>query len=156
MPAGTGRRTLPPMRSAWGLVAGGSALVLAAAGCGGGGGAVTTKAAWTAKHGAAVTNLNSDIETAQATLSSLQRTGILGDCTQVEDSLAEARKGLPVPDPTVDAALRASLDAVAPGAEDCVQGARGPDIPRLEKSFSELREAHTLLDVARRTIDAWR
>ena len=102
-----------------------------------------------------MTALNGDLDTARTTLSTLQRPDILGNCTQLRDSLGEARKGLPVPDATADAALRTAMDAVAVGTEDCIQGARGPDIPRLEKSFSELREAHTLLDLANRTLAAW-
>lgn len=124
--------------------------------CGGSSGARTsTKAAWTAKHGAALATLNADLETTRATLSSLQRPDILGTCSQLRDSLGEARKGLPVPDPPSDAALRAGLDAVGVGMDDCIAGARGPNITQLEKSFSELREAHTLMEVATRTLDAW-
>jgi len=130
------------------------ALVLGA--CGGSSGPASPKAAWEAKHGEAIKALNSDLETARTTLSSLQRPDILGNCTQLRDSLDEARKGLPVPDPTADGALRTGLDAVAVGTEDCIKGAQGPNIPQLEKSFSELREAHTLMDVANRTLDAWK
>jgi hypothetical protein len=130
---------------------------LLAVSCGGGSTAAgsSSKAAWTARHGAALTILNADLETARSTLSSLQRPDILGTCTQLRDSLTEARKALPVPDPPSDAALRAGLDAVGVGTDDCIAGARGPNIPQLEKSFSELREAHTLMDVAGRTLDAW-
>lgn len=131
-------------------------LALVAAGCGGDSTAtVPPKARWTAKHGAALSTVNADLETARTTLSSLQRPNILGTCTQLRESLAEARKGLPVPDPSADAALRTGLDAVALGTDDCIAGARGPNIPQLEKSFSELREAHTLMEVANRTVDAW-
>lgn len=130
------------------------ALVLV--GCGGGSTPASPKAAWEAKHGAAMTALNADLETARTTLSSLQRPDILGNCTELRDSLTEARKGLPVPDPDADRALRAGLDAVGVGTDDCIRGAQGPNIPQLEKSFSELREAHTLMDVANRTLDAWR
>ena len=126
-------------------------------GCGGGSTATTasSKAAWTAKHGPAVAALNRDLQTARDTLSTLQRNDILDYCNQLKDSLAEARKGLPVPDPTSDTNLRTALDAVGAGADDCVSGARGPDIPQLEKSFRELREAATLMDVANRTLDNW-
>jgi hypothetical protein len=125
-------------------------------GCGDSSEPASPKAAWEAKHGEALRVLNTDLETARSTLSSLQRPDILGNCTQLRDSLNEARKGLPVPDPTADGALRAGLDAVAVGTEDCIRGAQGPNIPQLEKSFSELREAHTLMDVANRTLDAWK
>ena len=110
----------------------------------------------TAAHGDAITTLNRDLDVARTTLSSLQRPDILGACNQLRDSLGEARKGLPVPDADADAALRTALDAVAAGTEDCIQGARGPDIPQLEKSFGELREAHTLMDVADQRLEAWR
>jgi hypothetical protein len=123
--------------------------------CGGSSGGGSTKAAWTARHGAAITALNTDLQTARDTLSSLQRTDILSNCNQLRDSLNEARKGLPVPDPTSNTALQTALDAVGVGTEDCVSGARGPDIPQLEKSFRELREAATLMDVANRTLANW-
>jgi hypothetical protein len=135
------------------------AVVVAAAllaGCGGGSGPdESSKAGWMGRHGQAIAALNADLDAARSTLSSLLRPEILGSCNQLRDSLAEARKGLPVPDPATDTALRNALDAVAVGTEDCIQGARGPDIPQLEKSFRELREAHTLLDVANRSIEAW-
>jgi len=143
------------VRAIWAPVAGGVAMALA--GCGGGSPSTApTKGEWTAKHGAAVATLNADLEAARTTLSSLQRPDILGNCNQLRDSLGEARKGLPVPDPTADAALRAGLDAVGVGTDDCIRGAQGPNIPQLEKSFSELREAHTLMDVANRSLEAWR
>jgi len=126
-------------------------------GCGGvSSPAASGKAAWTARHGAALAALNTDLGTARTTLSSLQRPDILGSCNQLRDSLEEARKGLPVPDPVTDTNLRAALDAVGVGAEDCIKGAQGPNIAQLEKSFSELREAHTQMDVANRSIDAWK
>jgi hypothetical protein len=123
--------------------------------CGGDSGGGSSKAAWMAKHGEALTILNKDLETARATLSSLQRPDILGSCTQLRDSERELRTGLPVPDPDSDAALRTGLDAIAEGVEDCVRGAQGPNIPQLEKSFRELREAQTLMVVANQTIEAW-
>jgi hypothetical protein len=146
-----------PMRRVGGLALAAAAVaaVLSACGSSGASTATTSKAAWTARHGAAIATLNADLQTAQDTLSSLQRPDILGNCNQLRDSLAEARKALPVPDPTTDTALRNGLDAVGVGVEDCIQGARGPVIPQLEKSFSELREAHTLMQVAGNTIANW-
>lgn len=141
------------MRSVRALAGGVALLALAA--CGGDSGATTSKAAWTKAHGPALDVLDTDLKAARSTLSSLQRPNILGTCTALRDSLAEARKGLPVPDPASNEALRNALDAIGAGTEDCFQGARGPNIPQLEKSFSELREADTLLDLARRRIEAW-
>ena len=136
-----------------------SAAVAAAvlAGCGGdSSSAGSSKGAWTASHGEAIAALSADLEVARSTLSSLQRPEILGSCNQLRDSLGQARTSLPVPDPAADAALRTALDAIAVGTEDCIQGARGPNIPQLEGSFGELREAQKLMDVANRTIEAWR
>ena len=135
-------------------VAGGLALLLLTA-CGGDSGSPTSKAAWTKAHEPALDALETELDAARATLSSLQRPNILGSCTALRDSLDEARKGLPVPDQKSNSALRNALDLIGLGTEDCFEGARGPNIPQLEKSFSELREGDTLLDLARRTIDAW-
>jgi hypothetical protein len=133
---------------------GGAVLVLLVA-CGGGSDA-PSKASWTAEHGPALDALDADLQAARTTLSSLQRPDILGTCGALRDSLAEARKGLPVPDERSNGALRSALDLIALGTDDCFEGARGPNIPQLEKSFSELREGSTLLDLARRTIDTWK
>jgi hypothetical protein len=133
-------------------VASGLALVVLVA-CGGD--PVSSKAAWTKAHGPALDALKTELDAARATLSSLQRPNILGSCTALRDSLGEARKGLPVPDEKSNTALRNALDLIGLGTDDCFEGARGPNIPQLEKSFSELREGDTLLDLARRTIDGW-
>ena len=136
-------------------VSGMAVLLLVA--CGGGSdGSSSSKASWTAKHGPALDALGADLQAARTTLSSLQRPDILGTCGALRDSLGEARKGLPVPDQESNTALRGALDLISLGTDDCFEGARGPNIPQLEKSFSELREGATLLDLARRTIDAWK
>jgi hypothetical protein len=140
------------MRGVRAAVGGAAIMVLVA--CSGGSG-TTTKASWTAEHGPALDALEADLQAARTTLSSLQRPDILGTCGSLRDSLGEARKGLPVPDQKSNSALRSALDLIALGTDDCFEGARGPNIPQLEKSFSELREGATLLDLARRTIDAW-
>lgn len=121
----------------------------------GGGSDEASKASWIAKHGRALEALDVDLGAARTTLSSLQRPDILGSCGALRDSLGEVREGLPVPDQKSNAALRSALDMIALGTDDCFEGARGPNIPQLERSFSELREGTTLLDLARRTIDAW-
>lgn len=132
----------------------GAAAVLLLVACGGGSD-TASKAGWTAEHGPALDALDTDLQAARTTLSSLQRPDILGSCGALRDSLGEVQKGLPVPDQKSNAALRSALDMIALGTDDCFEGARGPNIPQLEKSFSELREGTTLLDLALRTIDAW-
>jgi hypothetical protein len=139
------------MRSVRAVASGLALAVLVACG----GDSVSSKAAWTKAHGPALDALKTELDAARATLSSLQRPNILGSCTALRDSLGEARKGLPVPDQKSNTALRNALDLIGLGTDDCFEGARGPNIPQLEKSFSELREGDTLLDLARRTIDGW-
>lgn len=139
------------MRSVRAVASGLALAVLVACG----GDSVSSKAAWTKAHGPALDALKTELDAARATLSTLQRPNILGSCTALRDSLGEARKGLPVPDQKSNTALRNALDLIGLGTDDCFEGARGPNIPQLEKSFSELREGDTLLDLARRTIDGW-
>lgn len=136
------------------VAVGGLALMSLVA-CGGGSGGTTSKAAWMGDHGPALEVLDTELAAARATLSSLQRPDILGSCTALRDALGEVRKGLPVPDQKSNTALRSAFDLIAQGTEDCFEGARGPNIPQLEKSFSELREGATLLDLARRSIESW-
>ena len=123
--------------------------------CGGGSDGATSKAAWMKDHGPALDVLDTELAAARATLSSLQRPNILGSCTALRDALGEVRKGLPVPDQKSNTALRGAVELIAQGTEDCFEGARGPNIPQLEKSFSVLREGTTLLDLARGTIESW-
>lgn len=133
----------------------GGLALMALVACGGGSDGASTKAEWMEDHGPAIDALDTELQAARATLSSLQRPNILGSCTALRDALAEARKGLPVPDPKSNTALRSALDLIAQGTDDCFEGARGPNIPQLERSFSELREGTTLLDLARRAIESW-
>src|SRR5687767_3620350 len=95
-PCGAGppaERTITVMGGVRAAVAGVAILLLAACG----GSDTSSKAAWTAEHGPALDVLDADLQAARTTLSSLQRPDILGTCGALRDSLAEARKGLPVP-----------------------------------------------------------
>lgn len=89
--------------------------------CGGSGGA-TGKASWMEDHGPALDALDTELQAARTTLSSLQRPNILGSCTALRDALADPRKGLPVPDPKSNTASRSALDLIALGTEDCFEG----------------------------------
>jgi hypothetical protein len=126
-------------------------------GCGGDSDDATTKAGWTEKHGAAVKAVSGDIDSSRSALSGGQRPDILASCNQLEEDLASARKGLPVPDPSSDAALRKALDTTSAGAADCLQGARIANQAAItEKGIAELRDARGQLDDAQKAIDAWR
>ena len=134
----------------------GGVLAAVLSGCGGGseeGG----KKAWESDHGDAVAGLSTDLDAAQADLSKGDRALVLSSCNQLKTAVEETREGLPVPDPASDEALRAALDRVSAGADDCITGARaGADAPTIEKSIAELREGRAALDEARRTIEAWK
>jgi hypothetical protein len=128
-----------------------------AVGCGGGsGGGATDKAGWTKAHGAAVSAVSTDLDAARQALDTGQRPSILSSCNQLQEDLVDARKGLPVPDATVDGALRAALDAVGAGVPDCLEGARLANQASVtEKAIAEFRDARPKLDDADKALAAW-
>jgi hypothetical protein len=147
-------------RGRLGLVFGLGAILLigAVGGCGGGssGPAATTKAGWSNQHGAAVKAVSTELDLAQATLTAGNQQNIIGDCSLLRDDVTEARKVLPVPDATVDAALRQALDSVDVGAADCVQGGRVASNATLnEKAMAELKTARVKMDAANQALAAW-
>src|SRR5687768_7081284 len=102
----------------------GMVMVLAAA-CGGSeNGEAANKAEWEEKHGSAVSITSDDLDRSVQALNAGQRPVVLSTCTQLEEGLVETRKALPVPDPSVDAALRSALDATGTAARTCVEGGR--------------------------------
>lgn len=130
-----------------------------AAACGGGGsgGGGTSKAGWERSHGQAVTAASTELDQSIAALNKGDQQATLGACTLLRDDVAEARKGLPVPDPASDTALRAALDASATAAADCVQGAQVAANASLnEKAMAELAGARTKLNAAQGALTAWR
>jgi hypothetical protein len=134
--------------------------VLAAAvtgACGGsGGGTATGKAGWTKSHGGIVMTTSIDIDVANQALDAGQRPDVLAACNQLNEDVPTARKGLPAPDPTVDAALRAALDATATGVADCLEAARVANQASLtEKAQREIKDARAKMDVANKAIADW-
>jgi len=124
--------------------------------CGGGSGGTTDKAGWTTAHGAAVSAVSTDLDAARQALDTGQRPVILSACNQLQEDLVDARKGLPVPDTTVDRALRPALDAVGAGVPDCLEGARlASQASITEKAIAELRDARPKMDDANKAIAAW-
>ncbi len=132
--------------------------VLALTACGGGSddGVATNKAEWEERHGAAVAAVSTDLDQAQQALSGGQRQLIISACTQLQEDLVEARKALPVPNPSVDAALRSALDAIEAGVPDCLDGARIANQAHItETAIAEFRDARPKMDEANRAIAEW-
>jgi hypothetical protein len=129
-----------------------------AVGCGGSDSdRATTKSDWTKKHGPAVSAVSTDIDTSRNALNGGQRPDILASCNQLQEDLTTARKGLPVPDPASDGALRKAFDTAGAGAADCLQGARIANQASItEKGIAELRDARGQLDEAQKALEAWK
>lgn len=134
------------------------AAALLAGGCGGDddGGGAANKADWQTKHGSAVSVVSDGIDRSVQALDAGQRPVVLSECTQLQDDLAEARKAVPAPDPTVDAALRSALDATTTAVGTCVEGARvASEAAIVEKAQREMKVARERYDAAQGAIEAW-
>lgn len=133
-------------------------LLVASAACGGGsGGPAADKQTWEERHGADVRAVSIDLDAARQALDKGDRRVILSSCNQLEEDLAAARKGLPVPEPAVDGALRSALDAVESGVPDCLQGARvASEAAITERAIAKFGDARPKLDEATAAIAAWR
>jgi hypothetical protein len=132
-----------------------AALVLAACGDDDGG---STKPSWEKEHGDLVTALGRDIDDAAAALGRGERNVTLGACTQLSDDAQEVRsEALPVPDSTVDAALRRAVDLAAKAAASCIEGARNPQggasVEAAQREITDARQAMNEAETARRS---WR
>ena len=127
--------------------------------CGGGGddeGGATNKADWDKKHAATVKVVSDDIDRAVQALNAGQRPVVLSECTQLQEDLVDAKKAVPVPDPTVDAALRKAFDATTTAANTCVEGGRvASDASIVEKAQREMKTARENYSAAQDAIAAW-
>lgn len=133
-----------------------AALLIGACG-GGSGGAATNKADWQKRYGPAVSAVSTDVDSADEALGKGDRPGVLSTCNQLQDDLAGARKALPVPDPTVDAALRSGLDAVSTAVPTCIRGGQVANEARVvEQAQREMKAARTKMDDADKAIAEWR
>ena len=132
-------------------------VALLAGACGGGdGGPAANKADWEQKHGSAVKVVSDDIDRAVQALNAGQRPVVLSECTQLQEDLADARKAVPAPDPTVDAALRTAFDATGTAVGTCVEGARiASDADKIEQAQAEMRTAREKYSAAQDAIAAW-
>jgi hypothetical protein len=108
-------------------------------------------------HGAAISAVNTELDFARSALDKGERDAILSACTLLNDDLVEARKAVPAPNSSVDAALRKGLDAVTLGASDCLQGARVASVASLnERAMAELTTARADMDAVNQAIANWR
>jgi hypothetical protein len=135
------------------------ALALLAGACGGGNdeGGAANKAEWEKKYGAIVKSVSDDIDRSVQALNAGQRPVVLQECTQLREELAEAKKAVPVPDPTVDGALRAAFDATTAAVDTCVEGARvASDADKIEQAQAQMAHAREKYDAAQSAVAAWR
>ena len=137
------------------------AIVVTAAlvgGCGGGGdgGGAANKAEWEDKYGAIVKSVSDDIDRSVQALNAGQRPVVLSECTQLQEDLVDARKAVPAPDGTVDAALRAAFDATSKAVNTCVDGARiASDADKIEEAQAQMKTARDTYSAAQDAIAAW-
>lgn len=131
-----------------------------AGGCGGGGsdeGGAANKGDWEKKHGKVVSVVSDDIDRSIQALNAGQRPILLSECTQLMEDLVGARKAVPVPDPTVDSALRSAFEATGTAVATCVDGARiASDASIIEKAQREMKVAREKYDAAQGAVEAWR
>ena len=139
----------------WAVALGMAVMLLA--GCGDSGdGAAANKAEWEDQHGNAVSITSDDLDRSVQALNAGERAVVLSTCTQLKEGLVEARKGIPVPDATADAALRSALDATDTAAASCVEGARiAGEAHLIEKAQREMKTARDRYDEAQKAIENW-
>ncbi len=133
-------------------------VILVGTACGGGSdeGGATNKADWEKKHGSAVKVVSDDIDRSVQALNAGQRPVVLSECTQLKDDLVDAKKAVPVPDPTVDAALRSAFTATETAMNTCVEGGRvAADASLVEKAQREMKTARETYSAAQDAIAAW-
>lgn len=119
-------------------------------------GAATNKADWEDKHGSTVSAVSQDIDRTNEALDKGERATLLSVCTQLTEDLADARKAVPVPNPSADTALRTALDATDDGAKQCMEGARvAGEAHLVEEAQRKMKVAREKFDAAETAIKAW-
>ncbi len=142
----------------WGLALALVAIVGGA--CGGGSddsGGAANKADWEKKYGAVISSVSDDIDRSVQALDAGQQPVVRAACGQLQDDLLDARKAVPVPDGTVDAALRSALDASDTAAKTCVEGARvATSAALVEQAQREMKTARDTYSAAQDAIAVWK
>lgn len=130
--------------------------VMTMTGCGGAGGPGDSKAAWERGNGELVAAYSRDLDDAIDNIDQGARAATVGSCTQVADDARELEnQAFPVPDGTVDAALRQAVDAGRAAAASCLAGSRGGGARDIERAQGEFADARRALDAAQAAITAW-
>jgi hypothetical protein len=135
------------------------AVALFAGACGGSDdeGGASNKAEWDEEYSAIVKSVSDAIDRSVQALNAGQRPVVLQECTQLREDLVEAKKAVPVPDSTVDGALRAAFDATTAAVDTCVEGARvASDADKIEQAQAQMAHAREKYDAAQDAIAAWR
>jgi len=134
-------------------------VALAAGACGGGdsdGKEAANKPDWEKKYGAIVNSVSDDIDRSVQALNAGQQPVVRSACAQLQEDMVDARKSIPVPDGTVDAALRSAFDATDKAARTCVEGARvASNADLVEQAQREMKTARETYSVAQDAIAAW-
>lgn len=119
-------------------------------------GGAANKADWDKKYSAIVKSVSDDIDRSVQALNAGQRPVVLSECTQLREDLVEAKKAVPVPDTTVDDALRTAFDATTAAVDTCVEGARvASDADKIEQAQAQMAHAREKYDAAQSAIEAW-
>jgi hypothetical protein len=119
-------------------------------------GAASNKSDWDKKNGSAVKAVSVDVDESNTALDQGDRSAILAACNELRADLADARKGVPVPDATVNGTLKTALDSVGTAADSCINGARiANDNHLVEQAQVDMKAARTKLDDAQKAIAAW-
>lgn len=141
----------------WGGTLAAVVAVTMLAACGGGdGGSAGSKAEWEEQNGELVTAYSRSLDDAMNNINQGARANTVGSCTQVRDDANELNdQAFPVPNQTVDAALRLAVDSGLRAAASCISGSGAGGARDIEKSQVEFREARTAMDDAEDAISAW-
>lgn len=130
--------------------------VLAGCGGGGGGGSAGTKAEWEEQNGQLVAAYSRSLDDAMNNINQGARANTVGSCTQVADDARELDdQAFPVPNPTVDAALRLAVDNGTKAAASCISGSGAGGARDIEKAQVEFQDARRAMDDAESAISAW-
>ncbi|HJV08315.1 MAG TPA: hypothetical protein VJ653_01480 [Acidimicrobiales bacterium] len=133
-------------------------LIVVAGACGGGddGGGAANKGDWEKEYAAIVKSVSDDIDRSVQALNAGQRPVVLSECTQLQEDLVDAKKAVPVPDGTVDAALRSAFDVTTKAVNTCVDGARiASDADKIEEAQAQMKTARETYSAAQDAIAAW-
>jgi cobalamin biosynthesis protein CobT len=134
-------------------------LAMLGAACGGSSdsGGASNKADWEKKYGTIISAVSDDIDRSVQALNGGQQPVVRSSCGQLQEDMVDARKAVPAPDGTVDAALRSAFDATDTAAKTCAEGARvATNAGLVEQAQREMKTARETYSTAQDAIVAWK